>query len=38
MEEVGWEGLARGGGRDGVGDCRGRGAEGREVGTGGEHW
>lgn len=28
MEELEWEGLARRGGRDGIGDRRGRGAEG----------
>ncbi|KAL9134940.1 MAG: hypothetical protein Q9175_003867, partial [Cornicularia normoerica] len=27
MEELRWEGLARRGGGDGIGDCRGRGAE-----------
>ena len=28
VEELGWVGLARRGGGDGVGDCGGRGAEG----------
>lgn len=37
MEELRGEGLPGVGGRDGVGDCGGGGAEGGEVGAGWEH-